>query len=276
MTEPAWLTVRRGTAPLVLGLPHTGTELPAEIADRFVSPWLARKDADWWIDRLYAFAEDLDATVVRTARSRSAIDVNRDPSGASLYPGMTTTELCPTTEFDGAPLYREGAEPDAEEIARRRAAWFDPYHAALSAELARLREAHGRVVLYDCHSIRSRIPRLFDGELPQFNIGTNGGLSCDPALTRRVEAIAAASGLGHVVDGRFRGGYTTRHHGRPQAGIHAIQMELAVRGYLEEPAVPDERNWPPPWNAARAAPLAAHLRSILIACRDWAARETDA
>src|SRR5690606_34351230 len=136
--------------------------------EHFVSSWLARRDADWWVHHLYDFAHALGATTVRTAISRSVIDVNRDPSGASLYPGQNTTELCPRVTFDGQPLYRAGHEPDADEVARRRALWFDPYHAALAAEAARLRERHGVVVLYDAHSIRSRIPWLFEGELPQF------------------------------------------------------------------------------------------------------------
>ncbi|KRB85060.1 N-formylglutamate deformylase [Sphingomonas sp. Root710] len=260
-----WLEIHRGDAPLVIGFPHTGTDIPAGIDDGFVSPWLARKDADWWIDRLYAFAAGLGATTVRTRISRSVIDVNRDPSGASLYPGQATTELCPTTTFDGEPLYR-AATPDAAEIERRRATWFAPYHAALDAELARLRAAHGRVVLYDAHSILSHVPRLFEGELPQFNIGTNGGATCDPALASAVAGICAASGQGYVVDGRFRGGWTTRHYGRPGDGIHAIQMELAMRGYLDEPATPAEHNWPPGFDPARAAEITPILTDILTAC----------
>lgn len=263
-----WLHVDRGEAPLIVAFPHTGTDL-ADVSDSFVSSWRAQRDADWWIDRLYAFARDLGATTVRTTISRSVIDVNRDLSGASLYPGMATTELCPTTTFDGTPLYR-GAVPDAAEIARRRTLWFDPYHAALAAEIARLRDAHSAVVLYDAHSIRSRIPRLFDGELPQFNIGTHDGASCAPALAEAVAGLCAASGLGHVLDGRFRGGWTTRHYGRPETGVHAIQMELAMRGYLDESDEPAPGMWPPPYDAARAAPLATTLSDILKACLAFA------
>ena len=115
-SEPQWLTVQRGSAPLVVTMPHTGTELVAGIESGLVSSWLARKDADWWIDKLYDFAGGLGATVVRTAISRTVIDVNRDPSGVSLYPGQATTELCPTTTFDGELLYRAGYAPDANEI----------------------------------------------------------------------------------------------------------------------------------------------------------------
>ena len=261
------LEIHRGDAPLIVSFPHTGTELPRGLERVFVSPWLARRDADWWIDRLYGFARDLGATTVRTRISRSVIDCNRDPSGASLYPGQATTGLCPAETFDGEPLY-PGAGPDQAEIDRRRAAWFDPYHAALAAELARLRARHPHVVLYDAHSIRSRIPRLFDGELPQFNIGTDNGKTCDPALREAVTAICAASGHSHVLDGRFRGGWTTRHYGRPGDGIHAIQMELAMRGYLAEPAQPDPASWPAPLD--REPAILPTLRQVLDACLAFA------
>ncbi|WP_395945605.1 N-formylglutamate deformylase [Brevundimonas sp.] len=261
-----WLTVHEGSAPLVIGLPHTGTNIPEAIEARMTSPWLARKDADWWVDRLYDFAVDMGATLVRTAISRSVIDVNRDPSGASLYPGMTTTGLCPTETFDGEPLYRPGQEPDASEIERRRATWFDPYHAALQGQIDRLR-TQGPVVLYDAHSIRSVVPRLFDGELPQFNIGDNDGATCAPELTRAVAGACAESGLSQVVNGRFKGGWTTRHYGRPETGVHAIQMELADRGYILDPAGPvSADNWPSPYEPERAEAMRTHLRRVLTAC----------
>jgi len=270
MADHDWLTVYEGQAPLVIGLPHTGTDIPDDIAATMVSPWLSRKDADWWVDRLYAFAVELDATLVRTGISRSVIDVNRDPSGASLYPGMTTTGLCPTETFDGELLYRPGLEPDQAEIDRRRALFFDPYHAALTHQLERLGAA-GPVVLYDAHSIRSIVPRLFEGELPQFNIGDNGGQTCDPALTTAVEAACAVTGLSHVVNGRFKGGWTTRHYGKPSLGHHAIQMELADRGYMVDPSGPlDEASWPSPWDAEYAAGMQTHLRATLTACLDFA------
>jgi N-formylglutamate deformylase len=268
---PRWLTVVRGTAPLVVSLPHTGTTIPADIARRLNSRWLARKDTDWYVERLYASAVLLGATVLRTRVSRTAIDVNRDPSGRSLYPGRATTELCPTTTFDGEPLYKTGCEPTAEEVATRRARYFDPYHAALAGEITRLRAAHGRVVVYDCHSIRSVIPRLFNGELPHFNIGTDSGKSCDPHLTAAVEAVLADTDFTRVTNGRFRGGYITRHHGKPAAGVHAIQMELAMRGYLREPIGPvDTDNWPPAYDDAFAAPVRGTLRLVLEACLAFA------
>ena len=264
------IEITRGSAPLIVSLPHTGTEIPPEIAARLVSPWLGLKDADWWIDRLYAFAEGMDATIVRTAISRTVIDVNRDPSGASLYPGQATTELCPTTTFDGEPLYRDGG-PDAAAIERRRTAYFEPYHAALRAEIDRLRGLHPTVVLYEAHSIRSRVPRLFDGELPQFNLGTNSGASCDDALTAAVEAACDVSGLSRITNGRFKGGWTTRHYGQPSTGVHALQMELACRGYMDDPVEPPtEDTWPAPFHADRAEPLRRVLEGVLDACLSFA------
>jgi N-formylglutamate deformylase len=265
-----WLSVQRGSAPLVVTMPHTGTDLAADMEAGLESPWLARKDADWWIHRLYGFAADLGATVIRTAVSRTVIDVNRDPSGASLYPGQATTELCPTTTFDGELLYRAGYAPDAAEIAKRRRIYFEPYHRALTTELARLRAQHAVLVLYDCHSIRSRIPRLFAGSLPNFNIGTNSGASCSPALTASVAALCAETAFERVTNGRFKGGYTTRHHGRPSDGVHAMQMELACRGYMREPDQVDPGNWPTPYDEVFAEPMRVVLERILTACIEFA------
>ncbi|RIA44486.1 formiminoglutamase [Hephaestia caeni] len=255
-----WLTVERGAAPLIVSVPHAGTDIPSPHDAGMRSVALARRDVDWNVDRLYAFARALDATVIRTAISRSVIDVNRDPSGASLYPGQATTGLCPTTTFMGESLYEDGREPDEAAIAARRATYFDPYHAAIAAEIARLRRDHSPIVLYDAHSIVGEVPRLFEGRLPQFNIGTNDGQSCDPALAI---AVAAACPEPKVINGRFKGGWITRHYGRPERGVHAIQMELAIRGYADE-AAPDR------WDAARAAPMQATLRGVLKACLDFA------
>jgi N-formylglutamate deformylase len=268
--HPDWLIVRRGSAPLIVSIPHAGTDL-LEFEHAFVDPWLARKDADWRLDELYDFARPLGATVVRTELSRSIIDVNRDPTGASLYPGLAATELCPTTSFDGEPLYRAGRAPDMSEIDERRRLFFEPYHLALSGEIVRLRETFKRVALFDAHSIRSRIPRLFDGELPLFNLGTNSGESCDPSLREAVAAVLAASSESMVVDGRFKGGWITRAYGHPDQGVHALQMELACRAYMSEPQRPTPDNWPAPIDEARARVTRATLKRVLEAILSWIA-----
>jgi formiminoglutamase len=260
--HPDWLIVKRGDAPLIVSIPHAGTDL-AGFEPAFVDPWLARKDADWLLDELYDFVELLGATTVRTKLSRSIIDVNRDPSGASLYPGQATTELCPTTTFDGEPLYRTGQVTDPADIAERRRLYFDPYHAALGGEIARLRQSFKRVALFDAHSIRSRIPRLFDGELPVFNLGTNSGRSCNPELREAAGAVLAASGQSMVVDGRFKGGWITRAHGKPNEGVDALQLELACRAYMHEPERPAPDNWPAPVDAERAATTRETLIRVL-------------
>jgi N-formylglutamate deformylase len=272
--------ITRGDAPLILSIPHTGTLIPSDIEDALVSPWLACKDTDWWIERLYDFAPAMGATIVRATHSRTVIDVNRSPSGMSLYPGQVTTGLCPTETFDGEGLYKPGREPDENEIARRRKLYFEPYHNALLGEIARLTAAHPTLVLYDCHSIRSIVPRLFEGELPVMNIGTNSGASCDSTFAHVIQAVCDASDFSWAMNGRFKGGWITRHYGQPELGVHAIQMELACRSYLAEPlAKPNEKNWPVAYDAAYAGKMRHTLEAALKACLSFsrrAARETTA
>src|ERR1700722_15653392 len=262
--RPDWVVIEPRGAPLVISIPHAGTDLLGFEPD-FVNPWLARKDADWRLDELSDFVGPLGATVLRTRLSRSIIDVNRDPSGASLYPGQATTELVPTTTFDGEPLYRPGFKPDAADIAERRRLYCDPSHTALAGEIARLRQKHQRVALFDAHSIRSIIPRLFDGELPVFNLGTNSGASCDAGSRETIGAVLAASGQTSIVDGRFKGGWITRAYGRPSKGVEAVQLELACRAYMQEPERPTPGNWPTPIDEKRAAPTRATIKRVLEA-----------
>jgi N-formylglutamate deformylase len=249
--------VSRGDAPVILGLPHTGTWLPAEVADRLNDKGRGLADTDWHVDQLYAGLLP-SATTVRATFHRYLIDANRGPDDASLYPGQNTTGLVPLTDFDGAPIWRAGAEPTAAEIAGRIAAWHAPYHAALAAEVERVLALHGVAILFDCHSIRSRIPFLFDGVLPDFNIGTADGESCAPAVEAAALSICrSATGHTYVDNGRFKGGWTTRHYGRPDEGVHAIQMELAQSTYLAAEA--------PPWSLDpdRVVEMRDHLRSLL-------------
>ena len=254
------IEVSQGTSPLVLGLPHTGTEVPEEIGANLNAQGRGLADTDWHIHDLYAGLAD-GVTTVRTPIHRYVIDVNRDPSGVSLYPGQNTTTLVPLTDFDGNPIWEH--EPDAAEITRRRDTYHAPYHAALTAEMERVKALHGFAILYDCHSIRGDIPFLFDGRLPDFNVGTNLGTTCSRDLEVMVfNHCEQAEGYTSVLNGRFKGGWTTRHYGRPNEGWHAIQMELAQATYCDET---------PPWryDPARADRMRAHLSRILTDLTQW-------
>lgn len=219
----------RGDSPVILGLPHTGTWLPEDIRARLNPRGQVLADTDWHIHRLYDGLLP-GATTVRATFHRYVIDANRGPDDASLYPGQNTTGLVPVTDFDGEAIWI--SEPSEAEIAARKASFHAPYHAALAAEIERVRAKHGVAILYDCHSIRSHIPFLFEGTLPDFNIGTNSGRSCAPAIEAVTHEVAAATGRTHVLNGRFKGGWTTRHYGQPGSGVHAIQMELAQSTHL--------------------------------------------
>jgi N-formylglutamate amidohydrolase len=244
-------------------MPHGGTTIPDWLAPRLSEEGRAIDDTDWWIDQLYDFAEALDASVVRTTVSRYVIDCNRDPSGVSLYPGQATTELCPVQTFDGVSLYQDGEAPGDAEIADRRAKYFRPYHDALAAELARLKAIHGYALLFDCHSIRSVVPRLFEGRLPVFNIGTNSGASCDEGISAAVvKAVSAHPAYDHALNGRFKGGWITRHYGQPAQNIHAVQLELAQLAYMEE-----ARPWR--FDPIKTRDLQPTLRQALAGMIDW-------
>lgn len=229
---PTWLELQEGSLPLIVSLPHTGTEVPGDCASRYSPGADYIKDTDWHIEKLYRPIVPADATWIRTRISRSVIDVNRPSDGQSLYPGQATTGLCPATDFDGVPLYAAGAEPDADEISRRLALYHRPYHEMIERQIARLRKRHATIVILDCHSIRPRVPRLFEGTLPTFNIGTNRGAACDAGLLAAVCDAAERSPFSWVANGRFCGGWITRHFGSPGDGVHAVQIELAMNAYL--------------------------------------------
>lgn len=254
--------VTRGSSPIVLGLPHTGTFVPDAVAASLNDNGRTLADTDWHIDRLYDGLLE-GVTTVRATFHRYVIDANRDPSGISLYPGQNTTTLVPLTDFDGLDIWN--IPPQAEEVTARCAEFHAPYHDALRVELSRVRELHGIAILYDCHSIRSNIPFLFDGTLPDFNIGSSLGATCDPRVGAATAAICeAAEGYSSIQNGRFKGGWTTRHYGKPSTGIHAIQMELAQSTYLSDEA--------PPWayDTEKAARLRPHLSDILTTLADLA------
>ena len=227
--------LRQGATPLLISRPHAGTYLPADIAARLSPAARSVPDTDWHVDRLYGFAARLGAGLLAATHSRYVIDLNRPPDGRSLYPGADTTELCPTSSFAGEPIYGDGRAPDGGEVAARLGLYWRPYHERLADELARIRDRHGIALLWEGHSIRSRVPRFFDGQLPDFNFGTGGGASCAPELARRIVAVIDRSNeYSAVLNGRFAGGYITRHFGDPDNQIHAIQLELSQITYMDE------------------------------------------
>jgi len=257
-----WLNLAdlvRGDTPLVIDIPHAGTYLPPALAARLTPAARTVPDTDRHVERLFAFACDAGVTLVAATHSRYVVDLNRNPSGAALYPGADNTELCPTRTFGNEALYADGNAPEAGEVAARRALYFVPYHALLAAEIERVRARHGYAILLDGHSIRSEVPRFFAGRLPDLNLGTADGTSCAPAVQAAADVVlAGAKAFTSVVNGRFKGGYVTRHYGQPSRGVHALQLEIAQACYMDEAP-------PYPWEGARAAPLVTVLERLVAA-----------
>lgn len=251
-------SLHRGTAPLIISAPHDGTLIPDEIAGRLVSSALTAPDTDWYIARLYAFTREMGASMLVPRHSRYVIDLNRGEDDVSLYPGQNTTGLCPLVQFSGAPVYQAGREPDEAEVRRRVDTYWRPYHAALREEIDRLRAEHGRVLLWEAHSIRGELPFLFEGRLPDLNLGTANGASCRPGTQARIEAVLDGQGdYGFVANGRFKGGHITRHYGRPAEGVEAVQLEISQRCYMDEESAR--------WDDAKAARLQPVIRSMIEA-----------
>lgn len=260
---PPVFSLHRGTTPLLVSVPHAGTQIAADLRAGFVPRAALVEDTDWHLERLYAFAKELGASLIVPRFSRYVIDLNRPADNAPMYPGANNTELCPTRFFSGDALYREGAAPDAAEIARRIEQYWQPYHTALALELERLKARHGHAVLFDAHSIKSELPWLFEGRLNDLNLGTVDGASCAPELRAALRSVLESqTRFTQVVDGRFKGGHITRHYGRPQQGMHAVQLEMCWSCYMIEE---------PPWqfDAERVARLQPVLESLLGAMLDW-------
>ena len=259
-------TLHRGHLPLVVSLPHVGIELPDDQRWRYVERALDVEDTDWHLEKLYDFVRELGASLIVPRFSRYLIDLNRPREDTPMYPGMNNTELCPTRFFTGDPLYRDGRAPDAAEIAGRIQHCWQPYHDALRAELDRLRGLQGHAILFDGHSIKSELPWLFDGRLPELNLGTVSGSSCAPALRSALAGVLAAqSRFSQVVDGRFKGGYTTRHYGDPDHEVHAIQLEMCWSCYMQETA-------PYVYEPERARSVQPVLRQLIETMLAWRPR----
>jgi N-formylglutamate deformylase len=227
----------QGTVPLLVSMPHTGTGIPLELQGGYTERALGLEDTDWHLHRLYDFLPAMGASVLRPNYSRYVIDLNRPPDDAPMYPGASNTELCPTRFFNGDALYKAGRAPDAAERLRRREMYWQPYHSALAAELERLKAQHGFALLWDAHSIRSEIPWLFEGRLPDLNIGTANGAAAHVSIAdAAASSCAGVPGVSSVVNGRFKGGYITRHYGRPEQDVHAVQLEKCQSLYMQEVA----------------------------------------
>ena len=253
-----------GRVALLVSMPHVGLYVPPEIEARLSGAARGLPDTDWHVDRLYDCLEDLGVSMLRATHSRTVIDVNRAGDGAALYPGASETELCPITTFAGDAIYHSGQAPGADEVADRRARIWQPYHDCLADELASLQARHGVALLWDAHSIRSRVPRFFDGRLPDLNFGTGGGITADPGLTSRLLAVAGESqDYSHVLDGRFKGGAITRGYGAPADGVHAVQLELSQITYMDEDP-------PYAFREDLAAGIRPLLRRLLEAALAWA------
>ena len=256
-------TLHPGRTPLLISMPHVGTQLPADQRQRYTQRALEMEDTDWFLDRLYSFAGDLGATLLVPRYSRYLVDLNRAPDNVPMYPGQNNTELCPTRHFTGEPIYRADQAPDAAEVQRRVAGYWRPYHDALQAQLLQLKAQHGHVVLFDAHSIKGTLPWLFDGTLPDMNLGSADGASCAGALQQAVAGVLAAQGdYSHVLNGRFKGGYITREYGRPASGVHAVQLEMACSAYMDE--APPYR-----WHPPRAAAVSPLLRQLVQTMLQW-------
>lgn len=252
----------RGQQPLLISLPHIGTFLPPDIKERLSHEGLRLPDTDWHLDRLYDFAEGMGVGLLMATHSRYVIDLNRPQDDAGLYPGQIKTGLCPVETFDGKNIYKRDEEPDNIEKVNRIGAYWMPYHDTLQAEIARLKQEHGYAILYDAHSIRSRIPRLFDGALPDLSLGTVNGASCAPDMAARALAAASSGAYSSVLNGRFIGGYITREYGRPAQHVHAIQVELACRNYMDEDLTFR-------YDGTLAASLQKTLRDVVESLLSW-------
>jgi N-formylglutamate deformylase len=263
MNDHAIYTLTRGTTPLLVSLPHAGTSIPPAIVAKLQPRALQCEDTDWHLDRLYAFAAELGASLIVPRHSRYVVDLNRPSDNQPMYAGTNNTELCPTRFFSGDALYREGQAPTEPEVRERVATFWQPYHDALRAELQRLRDAHGCALLWDGHSIKSELPWLFDGRLPDLNLGTAAGASCAPGLREALaDVLQSQAAFTVAIDGRFKGGHITRHYGRPAEHVHAVQLEMCWRTYMDETP-------PFAWDAAQAARVQPLLRRLLQAMLAW-------
>lgn len=262
MTEPLQLLIR-GDSPLIINVPHSGTLLPAEFAARMTDAGRATPDTDWHLSFLYHFAVFNGATLIAATHSRYVVDLNRDPDGTPLYPGLDGTELVPTRTFANEAIYSPGEAPTADEVDDRRRRYWEPYHDFLAERIAEVHGRHGHVVLLDAHSVRAEVPRLFSGRLPDLNLGTFEGRSCGADLREAVvETLDQSPEFSLAIDRRFKGGYITRRYGIPDEGLHAMQLEIVQACYMDEAA-------PAAWQPADGLRLRPVLQRLIDLLARW-------
>ncbi len=254
-------TLTPGTLPILISMPHNGFKIPSQISG-VMEPYATKsRDTDWFIDELYRFAISAEISTLKPEFSRYVIDLNRSPDDISLYQGSDNTELCPTTQFDNYPIYLDNWQPTQQVIEDRLQKYWFPYHQTLQGELERLKQLYPVVVLFDAHSIASKVPRFFKGQLADFNFGTNDGKSCSAELLEKIKQELSLDGYSSVYNGRFKGGYITRHYGKPAQGIHSIQLELSQATYMNENDLS--------WNVAKANKVIPHLKQLIKIINDW-------
>jgi N-formylglutamate deformylase len=251
-----------GPLPLLISVPHDGREIPDELQSRMTEAGLSIPDTDWHVAQLYEFARNMGANILIANQSRYVVDLNRSAEDVELYPGQVATGLCPEHTFSGAPIYSSGGVDEAEKAQRLTDFWW-PYHEKIRTTLDSLRAGHGVALLWDAHSIPSEVPRLFDGALPELNLGSNSGASCGPEIEMAVANIAMQSDYSVVINGRFKGGHITRQYGDTRNDVHALQLEIAQRAYMNEETTA--------FDTAKAKKLRDTLQKMLGAFLDAAA-----
>ena len=250
-------TFHTGSVPLLISIPHAGVEVPSRIQRRFTAAGRDLPDTDWYVDQLYEFARDMGASIIKANFSRYVVDLNRSPDSQPLYESNVTSPVCPSLTFTGEAIYADGYAPEDSEVQRRVGEYWEPYHRRLSDELTRIKELHGRALLWDAHSIASEVPTLFDGLLPAFNFGTRDHASCPEHIARSlVQLVEADDVFTAALNARFKGGYITLRHGRPDHGVYAVQLELAQRTYMNE--APRGQ-----WERERASAAALRIQRVL-------------
>ncbi len=243
--------------PILLSVPHCGTAFPEELASDYKPEFVrAPEDTDWFVDTLYDFAAELGIGLIAANYSRWVIDLNRNPQSKPLYAdGRIITALCPVTTFTGQSIYKdERKEVETGEVQRRRNVYFDPYHQKIKGLLDVLKKKYGKVLLWDCHSIRQQVLTIQKDKFPDLILGDADGTSASPGLIETVLGGLDHSDYSVSHNHPFKGGYITRHFGRPSENQHALQLEMTKMNYMDDSEMS--------YDKSRAEKIRALLKSI--------------